>query len=118
MRARHDTDGKIYFVQKDDFGESVVWLCEVPISEGDNVAAAFNRYAKKYAAQKLAEAQPETAGRTLAGVAPTTTQGPKSAPEIVEGGICLYCKNDTISNGCRGCERFDSFEGRRLSPVT
>jgi hypothetical protein len=51
----------------------------------------------------------------------STTQGPKSAPEIVESDSpCDYCD---LIDGCSGpgdhgsSDRFDCFKGRRLSPV-
>jgi hypothetical protein len=60
-----------------------------------------------------------TAGHTLAGVAPTTTQGTKSAPEIVESGaVCTYCVHqDGTALKCSLCHEYSKFEGRRLSPV-
>jgi hypothetical protein len=58
------------------------------------------------------------AERTLAGVAPTTTQGTKSAPEIVESNVvCLYCINIFPKKDCCGCHGYNNFMGRRLSPV-
>jgi hypothetical protein len=45
LKAKHDSDGKIFF-ERDG---KVVWLCEVPIDDGDAVAKAMNRFAEECA---------------------------------------------------------------------
>jgi hypothetical protein len=62
-----------------------------------------------------------TGERTGSGIAQPTTQGTKSAPEIVEyNSPCFYCvKLSKDGTGCTvpNCIEHDEFEGRRLSPV-